>query len=593
MSLVFLSRLPGKKLITSKSSKMKYSSEDKEDMVKERLLNTSPPNKGGWRTLPFIIANGMLEKVVNYGIMPNMTLYLMNQYHMEMTTTSNIIFYWSAAVNFTPVLGAIFADSYVGRFRMMGFGCVVNLLGTILLWLTSMIPQARPPPCNESTNSCSSATFSQIFLLLTSFVVLAIGVGGIRSSLLAFGVDQLAKKDGVLERYFSWYYVSYMVSLLLALSCIVTIEDKMGWPFGFGVCVVVMFLAALSFFIASPFYVKVKAKASLFTELMQVIVASYKNRSFKLSSDTTNMLYHHKKGSKLLVPSEKLRFLNKACIIRYPQQDLTPDGRATNPWSLCTVDQVEDLKTLLKVIPIWLTGTIIFINVCQSSFSVLQASSMDRKIIGNFEIPAGSFGVFTIIALILWVALYDQVLLPVASRIKGKPVHLTPKQRMGIGIFLSFISMVVTATVESIRRSRAFDEGVSDDPQAIVHMSAIWIVPQYCLIGLTEGFNVIAQNEFFISELPRSMSSMASTLSGVGLSVASLLASFIMNTIDDLTKRGGKESWISSNINKGHYDYYYWVLSGLSIANFLFYLICCWIYGPCRDEASKTATEEV
>ncbi|KAL3500557.1 hypothetical protein ACH5RR_039650 [Cinchona calisaya] len=316
----------------------------------EDKKHPSPPNKGGLRTMPFIIAN-----------------------------------------NFTPVLGAIVADSYVGRFHMIGFGCV-NLLGTVLLWLTTMIPQARPPPCNESINNCSSATSFQLFLLLISFAILSTGVGGIR-------------------------------------------------------------------------------------------------------------------------------FLNKASIIRDPQQDLTPDGRAMNPWSLCTVDQVEDLKALLKII-------------------------------GNFEIPAGSFGVFTIIALILWVALYDQVLLPVASRIKGKPVHLTSKQRMGIGILLSFINMVVTATVESIRRSRAFNEGVSDDPQAIVHMSAIWIVPQYCLIGLTEGFNVIAQNEFFISELPRSMSRMASTLSGVGLSVASLLARFIMNIIDEFTKRGGKESWISSNTTR-------------------------------------------
>lgn len=83
----------------------------------------------------FFAANGMLEKVANYGLSPNMTLYLMNQYHMEMTTTSNILFYWSAANNFTPVLGAIVADSYVGRFHMIGFGSVINLLVIVILHL--------------------------------------------------------------------------------------------------------------------------------------------------------------------------------------------------------------------------------------------------------------------------------------------------------------------------------------------------------------------------------------------------------------------------------------------------------------------------
>ncbi|KAL3498460.1 hypothetical protein ACH5RR_041192 [Cinchona calisaya] len=56
-----------------------------------------------------------------------MTLYLMSQYHVEMPTASNMLFYWSAANNFTPVLGAIVADSYVGRFYMSGFGSLVSL----------------------------------------------------------------------------------------------------------------------------------------------------------------------------------------------------------------------------------------------------------------------------------------------------------------------------------------------------------------------------------------------------------------------------------------------------------------------------------
>lgn len=568
--------------------------DEEKDMIQEPLLKTSP--KGGVRTMPFIIANGMLEKVASFGLTPNMTLYLMGQYHMEMTTASNILFYWSAATNFLPILGAIIADSYVGRFHMIGFGSVVSLLGMILLWLTTMIPQATPPPCNESNTSCSSATSFQLLLLLTSFALISTGGGGVRSSSLAFGADQLEKEDGresvgILGRYLSWYYASFTFSVLIALTCMVYIQENMGWQFGFGASVVVMLFAALSFFLATPFYVKVKAKASLLTQLIRVIVASYKNRALKLSNSTN--MYHQKNGSSLVFPSEKMRFLNKACIIRDPQKDLTADGRAKNPWSLCTVDQVEDLKAVLKVIPIWSTGVVTFINISQNSFSILQASSMNRNIFGNFEIPAGSFGIFAVVSLILWVALYDQVFLPIASRIKGKPVFVDARRRMGIGIFLSFFCMIVTAAVEYMRRSLAIKQGVSDDPRAMVDMSALWLLPQYCLMGLAEGLNAIAQNEFYISEFPRSMSSMASNLCGVGMSVASLLASFLMNSIDDLTRRGGQESWISSNINKGHYDYYFWILAGLSIVNMLCFLICCWTYGPCRGKEGKASDEEV
>ena len=176
-----------------------------------------------------------------------------------------------------------------------------------------MIPQATPPPCIESNNSCDSTTSFQLLLLFTSFALISTGAGGIRSSSLAFGADQLEKGDGcesvgVSGRYLSWYYASYTFSVLIALTCMVYIQDQMGWQIGFGASVVVMFFAALLFFLASPFYIKVKAKATLFTELVQVIVASYKTKSPKLlSSSSTEMLYHHKNGSMLVFPSEKMR----------------------------------------------------------------------------------------------------------------------------------------------------------------------------------------------------------------------------------------------------------------------------------------------
>ncbi|KAF5938875.1 hypothetical protein HYC85_023134 [Camellia sinensis] len=484
---------------------------DEKKMATQPLLGTTPTQKGGLRTMPFIIANEAFEKLASYGLMPNMIMYLMNEYDMDMPTGSNILFLWSAATNFMPVLGAVMADSSVGRFRMIGFGSIVSFLGMILLWLTTMIPQARPPSCDQSSYNCTSATPLQLILLCSSFGLMSIGAGGIRSSSLAFGADQLAKHENL----------EILLCLTELFQLVLCYSRIFRWQVGFGVPAMLMFLSSVSFFLASPFYVKVKVKSSLVVGFFQVIVGSYKNRHFELSSQSSNMSYYHKKGSMLVVPSENLRFLNKACIIRDPQQDSSPDGRTSDRW-ICTVDQVEELKSL----------------------------SMDRHITSNFEIPAGSFGMFLVISLTLWIALYDRVILPIASKVMGKPAYLSPKQRM------------VAAIVERIRRAKAIEEGYSDNSHAVVNMSALWLVPQYFLSGLAEAFNGIGQNEFYFSELPGSMSSIATTLNGVGMSIANLLASAIMNTINDVTGRGGNESWVSSNINKAHFDYYYWVLAG-------------------------------
>lgn len=47
---------------------------------------------------------------------------------METTAAANVLFIWTAATNFVPILGAFLADSYVGRYPMIGFGCIISLL---------------------------------------------------------------------------------------------------------------------------------------------------------------------------------------------------------------------------------------------------------------------------------------------------------------------------------------------------------------------------------------------------------------------------------------------------------------------------------
>ncbi|KAK1549878.1 hypothetical protein Q3G72_009393 [Acer saccharum] len=163
---------------------------------------------------------------------------------------------------------------------------------------------------------------------------------------------------------------------------------------------------------------------------------------------------------------------------------------------------------------------------------------------------------------------------------------------MGIGIVFSITSMVSWAIVESIRRQLAIKEGFSDKPTGVVDMSVTWLIPHLMMDGLAEAFYTVAQNEFFYCEFPKSMSSISSSLSGVGVSVANLVASAILNGVDYVSKLEGKESWVSNNINKGHYDYYFWFLAGLCSINFLYYLFCSKAYGPCKSVVNNVYTEK-
>ncbi|KAG8495395.1 hypothetical protein CXB51_013066 [Gossypium anomalum] len=168
----------------------------------------------------------------------------------------------------------------------------------------------------------------------------------------------------------------------------------------------------------------------------------------------------------------------------------------------CTIDldQVEELKALIRVTPVWSTGIIIAVTYSLNSFAVIQASTMDRHITPKFDIPAGSFGASVIITFVVGIALYDRIILPLALKMKGKPVCLSFKQRMETGLLCSCAAMVSLTVVKYIRREIAIQEGLSDKPQAMVHISALWILPYAIMSGWASDFNGIGQTEFFYSE---------------------------------------------------------------------------------------------
>ncbi|KAK6941497.1 Proton-dependent oligopeptide transporter family [Dillenia turbinata] len=558
--------------------------------------------RGGMRTMPFVIANETFEKVASVGLNANMILYLMYEYHLDSANGASILFLWGAISNFMPIIGAFLSDSNLGRFRVISMGTIVTLIGMVVLWLTSIVKQAQPPECNIFKEKCKPATEAQLGLLFSSFVLMSIGAGGIRPCSLAFGADQFDRPDNpknarILQSFFNWYYASVGVSLIISVTLIVYIQDEFGWVVGFGVPVGLMFLSTVFFLLGAPLYVKVKANKSLFTGFAQVIAASFKNKHLALPPKNSDGWYHHTKGSKLVVPTERLRFLNKACIIKNSESDLNSDGSAKEPWNLCTVQQVEALKALLKVIPIWSSGIMIAVTISQNSFPVLQARTMDRHLTSKFKIPAASFGVFAILTLTIWVGFYDRVVVPLMARFTRHKRGLSLKTQMGIGLVISCIATAVAGWVESMRRARAINEGLRDQKEAIVNMSAMWLIPQHCLFGLAEGFNAIGQINFYYAQFPKSMASIGVALFTLGMAIGNLMGSVIVDAINSITKAEGKDSWVANNLNRGHYDYYYWILSLLSVVNFFYYLLCSWIYGPEErtvwDEGNSTKEEDI
>ncbi|XLR06074.1 hypothetical protein HN51_060956 [Arachis hypogaea] len=83
-----------------------------------------------------------------------------------------------------------------------------------------------------------------------------------------------------------------------------------------------------------------KPRSSLLTSFVQVAVVAIKNQK-PCVPDSNFDQYYQGNDKELVFSTDSLRFLNKACIIKNPENDLNPDHSIKDPWSLCTVGQVE------------------------------------------------------------------------------------------------------------------------------------------------------------------------------------------------------------------------------------------------------------
>lgn len=272
------------------------------------------------------------------------------------------------------------------------------------------------------------------------------------------------------------------------------------------------------------------------------------------------------------------RFLDKAAILT-PEDKVNPDGSAANKWKLCSIQQVEEVKCVLRVLPIWIAGVIFQISVTQqSNYVPFQAFQSDRHLIkGNkFQIPAGTYNVFSMLALTIWLPIYDRIIIPLLRRWTKKEDGITLLQRMGVGIVLSILSMLVSALVESRRRNLALTRptlGIQEGQGSISSMSALWFVPQLALMGLAEGFTFIGENELFYKEFPENMRSIAASLVLCGVAVASYLTSFIAEIVHKTT-RSGTRDWLAQDLNKARLDYFFYMVAVLEALNLVYFLVC-------------------
>ncbi|KAJ0933890.1 putative proton-dependent oligopeptide transporter family, PTR2 family proton/oligopeptide symporter [Helianthus annuus] len=514
------------------------------------------------------------ERLSTMGIAVNLVTYLGGTMHLPSSSSANVVTDFLGTSFLLCLLGGFLADAFLGRFKTIVIFASIQTLGTGTLALSTKLPNLRPPPCHAN-EECKEANGFQMGILYLALYLIALGTGGLKSSVSGFGTDQFDEKNEEektqMAYFFNRFFFFISLGTLTAVTVLVYIQDEIGRSLAYAICTISMFVAILVILSGTKRYRYKKSAGSPIVSIFQVLVAAVKKRNMALPYDIS-MFYENAPEGSRIHHTNQFRCLDKAAVVA--EDDFVQNGSgsaALNPWKLCTVTRVEEVKMMARLLPVWATTILFWTAYAQMiTFSVEQASTMERSV-GGFVIPAGSLTVFFVLAILLTCAVYDCVIIPFWKKWKGTP-GFTDLQRMALGLILSTLGMAAAALVEMKRLSVAKSVGGTPAGKSLP-ISVFMLIPQFFLVGAGEAFIYTGQLDFFITRSPKSMKTMSTGLFLTTLSLGFFMSSFLVSVVKKVTGSHGGEGWLADDIDHGRLDCFYGLLAILGVINLVVYLV--------------------
>ncbi|KAH0470680.1 hypothetical protein IEQ34_000403 [Dendrobium chrysotoxum] len=514
-------------------------------VVDHRGCPASRSSSGKWTAALFIIGVEIAERFAYYGISSNLITYLTGPLQESTAAAAAGVNTWSGVAMMLPLAGAFIADSYLGRYRTVLFASLLYILGLGLLTLSSVLPSLHPPKCSITDGKACSPNNFQIGFFYFALYLVALAQGGHKPCTQAFGADQFDEKDPdesiSRSSFFNWWYCGLCLGAAVTIIILNYVQDNISWALGFGIPFIAMGLALILFLLGTKKYRFYKMEGeSPFLRIGKSLVALVKSRMVSSHASSVEGAGPHR--SKFA-------------------KDEAANGI-----------QIEEAEGVLQLVPIWATCLIYAVVFAQSStFFTKQGSTLDRRVGSSFQVPPAALQSFISISIVVFIPIYDRILVPISRKFSRIPTGITQLQRIGIGMILSIISMAIAAIVEVRRLKTAKEYGLIDQPKATIPMSLWWLVPQYILYGITEVFIMVGLQEFFYDQVPDALRSLGLALYLTIFGIGNFISSFAIAVIDKSTSKTG-DSWFSDNLNRAHLDYFYWLLAGLSTVGLIIYL---------------------
>jgi len=186
--------------------------------------------------IPYIISNEFAERFCFYGINSILTIYLVQFLHFTDAKGAAWQSLFKSGAYFFPMIGAIVADVFWGKFRTIMTFSIVYCAGCVSLALFSDTPTA----------------------IGLGLLMVAFGTGGIKPCVSTNVGDQFTSKNQhLIERAFSWFYLAINWGSSISIWFCPILLSKYGPRLAFGMPAAMMFVATIVFWLGRKKFVVV------------------------------------------------------------------------------------------------------------------------------------------------------------------------------------------------------------------------------------------------------------------------------------------------------------------------------------------------
>ncbi|BFZ17940.1 hypothetical protein BsWGS_20979 [Bradybaena similaris] len=501
-----------------------------------------------------ILVTEMCERLTYYSIMAGLVLYCTSTLKFGQTdaTTINQVFAGIAYV--IPILGGFIADSYLGRYKtILGSSCIY-IAGVLLLPASAIDYESWGWEATDKT--------AKTAMFMTGLVLVAIGTGGIKANVGPFGAEQVGiLGNEAIQSFFNWFYWVINVGALIAYAGVAYIQQNVSFAWGFFVPLASMIVAVMVFVIVRSKYVMTQPKGSILTTAWGICLeGGCKSRP------------------------EKNPDLPEGCEKRILAKAKTSFGGGFQD------HLVDGVVSVIRVTPFCLLVIMYWAIYSQMSNTFFaQSERMDIRVGDGGYIPAAALNVFNTVSIIILIPIVDRLIYPCFEKIKRPLTYL---KRIGIGMLLSVLAVVVAGIVEIYRKEDLHEHShiqvLGGENFTASSMSVFVQIPQFALIGASEIFTSITTLEFAYNQAPVAMQGLLTGLFLAASGIGNWVSTAILAIVQAATE---SNPWWCDEINECKMEYLMFLLGGLMLINFFVFCIVAHFYtyqDPATFEESVT-----